>query len=1277
MAITVVQTATAYDPASGTCSFPNNTTAGNCIVVVIFTYALSSQTITTTGCTIGGSADHFQQAVAVQTTPVSGDTDYLAAWVDPNCAGGQKTVVANVTNATWQGQYTGTGLIIYELAGVALSSPVDRTSASAPGATGTQANSGTTAGTSAANEMAIGAAIPAATFTGFDSTYTNITMGSPVSCVAGYMQVPAVNTTVNYTATANENNVVGAIVFTLLANQGTSSPPNITTTSLPGAVTGTAYSQPLTAAGGITPYTWSLASGSLPAGLSLSPSGVISGTPSATSGVSGFTVQVTDAASNTDTQALSISINAAATWAGVMVAVTPAAAASPLVSPALEMSGFAIAGPDSNDIINSVTVAVTEHQSSASAGPCTFQLWDYSVFPAAQIGAARSGTVSTLSSNTSTATFTGVTYPQLATLRVRVYGTSVPGYGLLVDSASITVNYTPVASAYTAALSGRGDLTAAGWAGIALLTGSGTLAATPVTAQAEAAGLSGAGTLAGTAVTGATPPSALGVYRGPCGVYAQDGNSSGGAQSGIAAYQTWLEASITYVLDYITSTPVTWDQFTGAYLYKAIRNYTTLPGWGTLPPGQVMMLGIPACCGATTGSGGDTWAGEAAGLNDAYWATLGANLVSWGYGNAVLRIGREFNYPGYSWSPSTTGDTPAQYIAGYQHIVTLLRAVPGNSFTFMWNPALSPGSMSGQAGNAADTQTWYPGSAYADVIGLDVYDWGNYPEQTAAPWGGRTLSQQTANWSYLQGQQDGLSSWAAFAAASGVRLAYPEWGLQLWLSGGGYYGGGDDPYYIQQMRQVVAGSLMNAMWEDLGMGLFDTDAYPGRTAGLAPDLSRGVYLTLFTGLAAVLAGTGTLSGRRTVTWRASDGLSGTGTIFTLATGGLVFGTSIATPYAYPLSSQVMVAPPGSKSWVPLGSIGVVTELTYSFTCPGGCDQMTAAIMVPATYRTQLFNPGWQVRITRGGHQVWDGKLDEPVPTTSGWTLTASGTGTRGTDFLAVWNTTPWPAGQPDDIINEAVSRGLNWVNPGIGTPPGAWFGQQVDSGAQTVTAMLNLICTRGGLTWYVNSQPGGVTGDDLNVFPLPATPTRLLSSVNPAPRTLGGDINNILIRYMISADGTDSSGNQVAATYGTEWVQNPQSTAAHGEMETFIDLSDAGVMTAAAVASVGFNVLAIYQLASFAGPFTASYGQLMTTTGVPVDPGTDQAGTVVKLVLSDFGYGGEVTPQFPITFLVGAYEWDDRAQTATLTPYQNVDSSLQGLLSLANTELTPITVASS
>jgi hypothetical protein len=213
----------------------------------------------------------------------------------------------------------------------------------------------------------------------------------------------------------------------------------------------------------------------------------------------------------------------------------------------------------------------------------------------------------------------------------------------------------------------------------------------------------------------------------------------------------------------------------------------------------------------------------------------------------------------------------------------------------------------------------------------------------------------------------------------------------------------------------------------------------------------------------------------------------------------------------------------------------------------------------------------------------------------------------------------------------------------------------------------------------VNSQPGGIFGNDLNVFPLPnlgtgAVPNRILTCTQPVPRTLGGDINTIFIRYTVSAASSTSSGSQTTA-YGVTSVVNAQSVAQHGTLETYIDLSSAGVMTAAQAQSVGNYVLSIYQRASFAGPFQASYGELLNSGGAPIDPGTDQAGTVMRLILTDYGYGGEVVPA-PIVFLVGSYSWDDFAQVATISPFQTIDTSLTGMLSTESTILTPITTVS-
>ncbi|MFA7249106.1 MAG: Ig domain-containing protein [Dehalococcoidia bacterium] len=97
---------------------------------------------------------------------------------------------------------------------------------------------------------------------------------------------------------------------------GTSGTLDVTSPTLPAGQVGVVYGQSLTATGGTLPYTWSAIAGGLPAGLTLNTStGFISGTPT-TAGASAFTVQVADSAAHTDTQALSIMVNAAGTLVG-------------------------------------------------------------------------------------------------------------------------------------------------------------------------------------------------------------------------------------------------------------------------------------------------------------------------------------------------------------------------------------------------------------------------------------------------------------------------------------------------------------------------------------------------------------------------------------------------------------------------------------------------------------------------------------------------------------------------------------------------------------------------------------------------------------------------------------------------------------------------------------------------------------------------------------------------------------------------------------------------
>ena len=122
-----------------------------------------------------------------------------------------------------------------------------------------------------------------------NSSTSSVTYTAPAS-------VPAA-ATATITATSNADKTISATITIQVPVA-----PSISTTSLTPATVGAVYSASLSATGGISPYTWMLASGTLPPGFTLSSSGVLSG-PAVNAGMagsySGLVFQVTDSGSPT------------------------------------------------------------------------------------------------------------------------------------------------------------------------------------------------------------------------------------------------------------------------------------------------------------------------------------------------------------------------------------------------------------------------------------------------------------------------------------------------------------------------------------------------------------------------------------------------------------------------------------------------------------------------------------------------------------------------------------------------------------------------------------------------------------------------------------------------------------------------------------------------------------------------------------------------------------------------------------------------------------------
>lgn len=134
------------------------------------------------------------------------------------------------------------------------------------------------------------------------------TDGSNPSDTVGTLYTGAINVASSTTIKAiaykagSANSLIATGAYTI------TQPLVITTTTLPNATQGSAYSTTVQATGGAGGYTWSVSSGSLPPGLNLNAAtGEISGTP--TEGGSGnFSLLVTDSGSATDDQAYTLSV---------------------------------------------------------------------------------------------------------------------------------------------------------------------------------------------------------------------------------------------------------------------------------------------------------------------------------------------------------------------------------------------------------------------------------------------------------------------------------------------------------------------------------------------------------------------------------------------------------------------------------------------------------------------------------------------------------------------------------------------------------------------------------------------------------------------------------------------------------------------------------------------------------------------------------------------------------------------------------------------------------
>jgi uncharacterized repeat protein (TIGR02543 family) len=190
-----------------------------------------------------------------------------------------------------------------------------------------------------------------------------------------------------------------------LANANLSVPFITTSSPLPGATSGTPYSQTLTVSGGTPEYFFQVTSGTIAPGLSLSFDGNITGTPT-TAGTFVFTVSVSDGNNQSSDKEFSLTTNPGPPFKLVYVQQPTTTAVSAIITPAVTVqvqdagsNNLAVAGISTTIAISSGTgtLSGTLTQLTNASGIATFNNLSINQIGSKILTTASTGLLSTVS----------------------------------------------------------------------------------------------------------------------------------------------------------------------------------------------------------------------------------------------------------------------------------------------------------------------------------------------------------------------------------------------------------------------------------------------------------------------------------------------------------------------------------------------------------------------------------------------------------------------------------------------------------------------------------------------------------------------------------------------------------------------------------------------------------------------------------------------------------------------------------------------------------------
>jgi beta-mannanase len=105
----------------------------------------------------------------------------------------------------------------------------------------------------------------------------------------------------------------------------------------------------------------------------------------------------------------------------------------------------------------------------------------------------------------------------------------------------------------------------------------------------------------------------------------------------------------------------------------------------------------------------------AAGVYDSYLTSFGQQIAAYGH-PVMMTFAHEMNADWYPWGlGGTEGVTPAQWVAAWDHVVTVVDAAAPGLVDWVWAPNDE------QARGAGSVAAYWPGDKYVDTVGIDGY----------------------------------------------------------------------------------------------------------------------------------------------------------------------------------------------------------------------------------------------------------------------------------------------------------------------------------------------------------------------------------------------------------------------------------------------------------------------------------------------------------------------------------------------------------------------------